>query len=648
MSSSFPNYCGFSKPHLQPEDITRLEIIRKRCAGRIVLATTLANSGHPGGSLSTLPLLLSIYAGSKYNAQEPYMENRDRVIVSHGHTSPCTYAVLAELGYFPEREMLLQFRTAGSRYAGHVETDVPGVEWCTGNLGQGLSAGSASALAGQLHGLSHHTFVLMGDGEQQKGQLSEARRFAVKFHLNNLIAVIDYNRLQISGKIEQVMPQNISDEYRADGWNVLEIDGKNFSDIYKALAIAYHHQTDKPDHPTMILAHTIMGYGIPFIENNHEYHGKPFSKEQAREALKILGSSENIDVWFAEKQKAVVTHYPHFERPYPKIQRGTPHVYTAADSIDNRSAYGNALTDLGLENNKTKKTVLALTCDLAVSVKMTSFAKKCTDAFIECGIQEHHTATLAGRLSLEDFVVFFSTFGVFGIAETYNQLRLNTFNHTHLKLVCTHIGLNVGEDGPTHQSIDYIGLVSSLFNIRAAIPADPNQTDRIIRSIALLPGNDFVGMGREKAPIILDEQGQPFFGKDYEYIPGRADWLRRGQRGSILAMGPMVPVAMSAYEILKKQGIEVSVLNMASIIPLDITSILECAKLGPILTIEDHHIQTGLGSLVANVLATQGLSVKFTKLGVSKFSSSGNPQNLYEAQGLTADNIVQQFNSLLR
>lgn len=644
--SSFPHYQGFSKEQLTAEDVAALEVIRKRCAGRIVLATTLANSGHPGGSLSTLPMLLTIYTGSRYNIQEPWMPGRDRVFISHGHTSPGTYSVLAELGYFPEREMLLQFRTAGSRYAGHVETDVPGVEWCTGNLGQGLSAGTASALAGKMQGLDHRTFVLMGDGEHQKGQISEARRFAVKFGLNNLMAIVDYNQLQISGKIEKVMPQDIIAEYKASGWNVLEVDGKDFAAIYQAMAKAFHHKTEKPDCPTMILAHTIMGYGIPFIENDHEYHGKPFSKDQAKEALKILGSSENIDTWLAEKAKASITHYPHFERPYPQVQLGTPRVYAATDALDNRSAYGNALTDLGQANNAVNPKVLAVTCDLAVSVKMTAFAKQMPKAFIESGIQEHHAATLAGRLSLEDFVVFFSTFGVFGVGETYNQLRLNTFNHTHLKLVCTHIGLNVGEDGPTHQSIDYIGLVSSLFNIRASIPADPNQTDRIIRKVASLPGNDFVGMGRDKAPIILDEQGQPFFGKDYEYVPGKADWLRRGQHGSILAIGPMVPVAIEAHQLLKKQGMEVAVLNMASVVPLDTQAVLEAAKLGPMITMEDHNVQTGLGSLVANVLAEHRLAVPFCKLGVTKFSSSGKPGSLYEAQGLTANNAVQQFMKL--
>ncbi len=646
--SSFPNFSGFSAPQIGTKEVATLEELRKRCSANIILATTLANSGHPGGSLSTLPLLLAIYTGIKFDPKKPRMEERDRVIISHGHTSPGTYSVLAEAGYFDAKEMLLQFRMSGSRYAGHVETDVPGVEWCTGNLGQGLSAGTASALAAKIHNHQHRTFVLMGDGEQQKGQISEARRFAVKFGLNNLIAIVDYNRLQIGGKIEQIMPHNIAEDYSADGWNVLSVDGKDFAAIYDSLAKAYHNKAGDSTRPTAIIAHTTMGYGIPFIENDHEYHGKPLSKEQAKEALKILESTEDINVWLAEKQKVTTaTQYQHEHFVYPTINPGVARVYNPSDSLDNRSAYGNALLDLGIVNNGTQPKVIAATCDLTVSVKMTQFAKAMPKCFLECGIQEHHAAAMVGRLSIENLAVFFSTFGVFGIAETFNQLRLNTFNHTNLKLVCTHIGLNVGEDGPTHQSIDYIGLVSSLFNIRLSIPADPNQTDRIIRAVATIPGNDFVGMGRDKAPIILDEHGQPFFGKDYAYIPGHGDWLRQGNNGTIIAIGPMVPVALEAHNLLKKQGINVGVLNMASVIPLDTLAVLQAAKHGPIITIEDHHVQTGLGSLVANVLAENRLGISFLKLGVTKFSTSGKPQNLYEAMGLTAENIVNNMKKLL-
>lgn len=647
--SQLPLYRSFCNSTLSEKDIQCLEMLRKRCSGHAILASTLANSGHPGGSLSTIPLLLSIYAGSDVDPKNPWKKERDRIIMSHGHVSPGTYSILGELEFFPLEDMILEFRESGSRYAGHVELDVPGVEWSTGNLGQGLSAGTASALACRLSGINNRTFVLMGDGEQQKGQISEARRFAVKYGLNNLIAIVDYNRLQISGNIEQVMYQNIAQGYIADGWNVIEVDGKDFGSLYGAVANAYHNKVSNPAAPTMILARTIMGYGISFIENNHEYHGKPLSKDQAKKALEELSLPENLDEWIAKKEKHVVrTDFAHIKHTYPGIEIPAPRLYQDKDKLDNRTAFGNALVDLAKANNQTKPKVLASTCDLAVSVKMDSFAKAFPQSFLECGIQEHHASTMAGRLSIEDFVVFFSTFGVFGVAETYNQMRLNTYNRCNLKLVCTHIGLNVGEDGPTHQSIDYIGLFTSLFHLRISLPADPNQTDRIIRKVASLPGNDFVGMGRARSPIITNEKGEAFFGLDYEYIPGKADWVRKGKQGTFIAVGPMVWVALQAHEQLKKEGIDIGVLNMASIAPIDSQAIEEAGNIGPIITLEDHHVQTGLGSLVANALIGNRQCIPFEKIGVTHYHTSGIPEKLYAKQGLTSENLVFKMKGLLK
>ena len=648
--TQFPRYPGFVQKQLSSADLQSLEYYRKLCSSHILLATTLAGCGHPGGSLSSLPSLLALYAGLRFWPQQPLQCERDRVFISHGHISPGTYAVLAAVGYFPAEEMILQFRDAGSRYAGHVEIDVPGVEWNTGNLGQGLSAGTASALAAKIHRLDYRTFVLMGDGEQQKGQLSEARRFAVKYGLDNLIAIIDYNRLQIGGPIEKIMPQNIAGEYQAAGWNVIEVDGHDLQQLYHTLAQVYHGEVEMQQRPTLLLARTCMGHGVSFIENQHEYHGKALSLDQLKLALQELHQDEDLDHWqqlrhqSQQQPKSALAHVP---LPLPALTPGTPRLYPAGHKLDNRSAYGNALADLARANNRDKTVVVGITCDLQGSVKMNEFAQVSPHGFIESGIQEHHASALAGRLSLENFVVFFSTFGIFGTGEAYNQMRLNTLNRTNLKLVCTHIGLNVGEDGPTHQSIDYIGLTSNLFGIRVAIPADPNQTDRIIRKVATLPGNDFVGMGRDKAPIILTESGQPFFDEQYQYVPGKADWIRRGQHGTLIAIGPMLPVCLQAHIDLAQEGIQVGVVNMASVVPLDREAIEAAAATGVVVTVEDHNVNTGLGSLVAGVLAENGAEVGFARIGVSHYSSSGIPAKLYAEQGLTAANVAATIKRLI-
>ena len=194
--------------------------------------------------------------------------------------------------------------------------------------------------------------------------------------------------------------------------------------------------------------------------------------------------------------------------------------------------------------------VVGFSCDLEGSVKMDGFHKVSDTAFFESGIQEHHTATASGAMSREGFVTFFSTFGTFGVTEVFNQMRLNDINNTNLKLVCTHLGLDVGEDGQTHQCIDYIGLLQNLFGFSIFIPADPNQTDRIIRYVAGRPGNFFVGMGRSKVSPILDESGLPAFAGDYRFVPAKADWLRQGGQAAILAYGPIVHEAVKACEEL--------------------------------------------------------------------------------------------------
>lgn len=249
---------------------------------------------------------------------------------------------------------------------------------------------------------------------------------------------------------------------------------------------------------------------------------------------------------------------------------------------------------------------------------------------------------MAGAMSKENFAVFFSTFGVFGVCETYNQHRLNDINDTQVKLVCTHVGLDVGEDGQTHQCIDYLSLLQNLYGFSVFMPADPNQTDRVVRYIASRSGNFFVGMGRSKMAPVLDEKGQPAFGGNYQFEPGKADWLRRGSHGAILSYGPVLQFALDARDELAQQhGLNLAVLNFASIKPIDTASILEAAATGLLITAEDHHADTGLGARVATVLTNEGLPSRLIRLGVKKYGQSGKPSDLYHSEGLDAQGIVR-------
>ncbi|MHB8810348.1 MAG: transketolase, partial [Desulfobulbaceae bacterium] len=559
-----------NKPQLSPEEISTLREMRTRCARRILLATTLAASGHPGGSLSALDLLLVTYGLIKHRPEEPRFTGRDRVVVSMGHISPGVYSTLAEYGYFTEDDFLSGFRRTGSGFPGHVEYIAPGVEWDTGNLGQGISAAVGMALTFKLKNMDNRVICLTGDGEHQKGQVAEAIRFANKYKLDNLTVLVDRNHLQICGDTEEIMPQSIRGLYTALGWQVRYLeDGHDCNAIFTALADAYHNRSGLP---TVIVARTVMGKGISFMENLAKYHGSPLKPEQLEQALAELGVENDLAKWQKKRQEPVRTNtIMPVPSLYPRINPGAPLVYEPDKKTDNRSAFGNALQGLAEANNLEagNPRVVGVSCDLEGSVKMGGFRKHSPNAYIEAGIQEHHAAGMAGALSRENMVTFFSTFGAFAVSEVYNQNRLSDFNHTNVKVVATHVGLDVGEDGPTHQCIDYLGLMKNYFRFSVFMPADPNQTDRIIRHVAATPGNHFVGMGRSITPVITDEQGKVYFGADYVFTPGKGDWLRRGTDLTIVTYGALVPAVLQAWDLLRQDGVSAGVLNMASLLPLD-------------------------------------------------------------------------------
>jgi transketolase len=633
---------GFREEKLSAETIRGFEELSRRTRGDILAMTTLAGCGHPGGSMSSVDIYLMLSSCANVDPKDPCKPDRDRIVISHGHTSPGVYAALGRLGFFEAEEAISTFRKVGSIFEGHVEHRIPGIEWSTGNLGQGLSAGCGFALAGRLAGRHAQIFVAMSDGEQTKGQVAEARRFAKKYALNNITVIMDYNELQISGSIHDVMPQHTKALYQADGWKVLETDGHDPQALYQALREAVHTE----DTPVAILAHTKMGQGVSFMENAVKFHGVTLNVDQYRAAMEELGLEDDLDRYRAlrdafdfkggEGQSAI-------RNPQSAIETGVPRTYAVEEKTDNRSAFGNALMDLGALNcGRTDRTPIAvLDCDLGPSVKTGDFGKAFPDYFFQGGVQEHHTTTLAGALSKEGIPTFFADFGVFGVDETYNQHRLNDINETNVKLVCTHVGLDVGEDGKTHQCIDYIGVMRNLYGYRIIMPADPNQTDRAIRYAAGELGNFFIGMGRSKLPVITNEEGKPFFGGDYTFRYGKADRVRDGKDAAVISMGGMLYRALEAAERLAEKGFSVKVLNLPCLSAPDVEAIREASETGVVITYEDHNVHTGLGSIVAGVIADQGLRTRFRRMGVEEYGVSGTPDALFRLYGLDVEALVE-------
>jgi len=621
---------------LREKELKLLETLSRSCRRSIIEMTHLAKSGHPGGSLSSIDYLCLLY-------EHIISRTGEKIVISNGHISPAVYAVLAEMGYIPKEKVIESFRKLGSVYEGHVTRNVSGVWYGTGPLGLGVSIAAAFALAEKLNKKDEKVFAVMGDGEAQEGQVYEMMLFANKYRLNNLILFVDNNLLQLTGNLEEIMPTNMKEIFKAGNWQVLECNGHDFKDMWKTLRKAMSSKNK----PTVIIGNTIMGKGVEFMEKEwvnrkSTWHGKTTDQDQSDIALKKLSITKAETSLLADFRKKVKWH-PHKPVFTPSLSRitidtGTPILYGAAIHTDCRSAYGQALLDLAKRN----KCVVALSADLRSSVMTGPVAKEIPDQHIECGISEQNMVSVAGGLSVAGLIPFCSTFGAFMTSRAKDQARVNDINRTNVKMVATHCGLSVGEDGPTHQAIDDSGSFLGLFNTMLIEPVDPNHTDRIIRYVASHFGNFYVRMGRHKVPVITKEDGSPLYGTDYRYEYGKCDLVREGRDITIAAMGPMISEALFARERLKhsRRDLSVEIVAVSSIKKFDNILVESVRKTGNLITVEDHNTFSGLGPQIARLLLKEGIAVKkFHTIGVSEYQLSGKPEQLYIKAGLSAEAI---------
>ncbi|HIE05708.1 MAG TPA: transketolase, partial [bacterium (Candidatus Stahlbacteria)] len=457
---------------------------------------------------------------------------------------------------------------------------------------------------------------------------------------------IDYNQLQISGSVHEVMPVNIKDNYLSDGWKVIEINGHDFQEIQDAIIEA----TDDRSHPYAILAHTIMGKGVSFMENQVNFHGKALKSEQLDRALVELDIKNDLEHYRQlretlkpKRQSKAITYKVNIEAAQPKD-------YGPETKIPNRTAFGEALKDLARYNHKKKdKTpIVVFDCDLTSSVRTSLFAEVAPEHFFQGGVQEHNTATIAGAISSQGIISFMADFGVFGIDEVYNQMRLNDLNHTNLKLALTHLGIDVGPDGKTHHCIDYLGLLRNLIHFKVIIPADPNQTDRAVRYAAREFGNIMIGMGRSADPVICSPDGQPLFAGNYNFTYGKADLVREGSDAAIITMGKGVYPSTCAADQLLNDGIKVSVFNISTPFEIDTTAIKNAAKSGLVIVIEDHLTRSGLGTIITEFLYEHRISVPLKKVGIPTYSTSDHFHILLDSIGLSTAKIVNTVKKSLK
>jgi len=614
------------------------ELFAKSCRRSIIQMTSEAKSGHPGGSLSCIDFLSVLYTRILKNQGEP-------VIISNGHISPAVYAVLAELKIIPKEEVIQKFRKAGSPYEGHVTRHVPGIWYSTGPLGAGVSAATGFALAEKLKKTENFVYAVIGDGESEEGQVYEMMNFAKKYRLDNLIVFLDSNKVQLSDSLKNIMPINPVKFFMAAGWAVIEIHGHNHKHIYKALKKAQKIYNK----PVLIIGNTIMGKGVSFMEkegklHHSTWHGKAPNSEEAEIALKelILTKKEIKELNSFIKTLSIQTKPKNStEKPLAKqkINTGEPRLYDSEVVMDCRTAYGNALLDLVRKN----KNVVALTADLAESVKTHLVQNKFPGRHFDCGVAEQQMVSCSGGLSLHGFVPFCSTFGVFMTSRAKDQARVNDINATNVKMVATHCGLSVGEDGPTHQAIDDAGSFLGFPNTYIVEPADPNHCDRIIRYVASHYGNFYVRMGRHKLPILTKEDGTPFYNKSYNYTYGQCDILRKGEKLVVITSGSSTHEAMKAWNTL--QSFEIIIVS--SIKKFDNTLKKSLEKASHVITLEDHNTLNGLGSQIAKYIIENNIKISsFHSFGTDKYELSGTVEKLYKSAKIDSDTLIKYIQTL--
>jgi len=611
-----------------PDKFAALRDVATRLRIHSVRMTTEAGSGHPSTCCSAADIVAALFfGGMHFDVKNPKNPNNDRFVLSKGHGAPLLYAAWAEAGKFPV-EHLMTLRRFDSDLEGHPTPRLDFVEVATGSLGQGLSCGVGIAFAARVDKRDYHTWVLLGDGESAEGGIWEAIETASYYRLNNLTAIVDINRL---GQSQPTMLQHDIDTYKkrfaAFGWRVLPIDGHDMAQIVSALRKARRSK----DAPTVILAKTFKGRGISFVEDKEGWHGRPLKKGEEHdkavaELQAQLTGATGAKVRRVPREKPIELH-----KPVP-IE---PPNYKLGDSVATREAYGTALVKIGAVDPR----IVALDGDTKNSTFSERFLKSYPDRFFEGFIAEQNMVGTAVGLASRGKVPFASTFACF-LERACDQIRMAAISLANIKLVGSHAGVSIGEDGPSQMALEDIAMFRAMADCVVLYPCDAVSTERAVELAANHLGMVFIRTSRPKTPVTYDNH--------HEFSLGKANLLRHSDNDKVTVVGAGVTVfeALKAYDQLKAQGVMIRVIDIFSVKPIDKALLIESAKRtnNTIVTVEDHYIEGGIGDAVAAAVSPEGVRVH--KLAVHELPRSGKPEELMHAYGLSAARIADKVRSL--
>ena len=661
-----------SGKHIRDYSIEQLTEAANLMRGYDLVALAAAGSGHAGGTLSIMDITAALYLRvADLDPGNPNWEQRDRIIWSAGHKAPALYLGLAFAG-FCKPEDVVTLRKLYSPFQGHPHwPKLPGVEVSSGSLGQGLSVAVGAALAARLDGRKNKVFCLMGDGEQQEGNVWEAAMEAAHYKLDNLIAIVDFNRLQIDGPVCDVMNiEPLEEKYRAFGWDITRIDGHDMKQIVAALEQAKVRTA--VGKPLLVIAATVKGKGVSFMENVASWHGKSPSKEEMLKGLAELGLTEKIRyeqllakarLYQDEVEEKLAAKQPRFNRDY--WWNAGPNMKVKMEPT--RKGFGQSLAQNGDDPR-----VVCLGLDISGSITISEFYAGHPERkprWLSMGIAEQSATAAAAGLAKEGKLPVLGTYATFAAARNLDQLRVSVcYGNFNVMVAGAHGGVSVGPDGATHQALEDLFAVCGLPNMVVVVPCDSIETKKATDYLLLEHvGPKYVRFAREATPVVTTENTPFVFGQaNVIRLRGEAeqfvdafetilasDYRNESEDLSIVACGPMVPEAMRAAWILKRDfDCETRVINLHTLKPLDRGAIVRAAKeTGIVITAEEHQIGA-LSGRVSEVITGSGqlygLPVITGAIGVKdRFGDSGAPWELIKEFEVSAEHIAQKAVELL-
>jgi transketolase len=594
-----------------------------------IRSTSESGSGHPTSCCSMADIMAALFfAEMRFDPKDPHNADADRFVLSKGHAAPILYAAWAEAGLF-DRSELLKLREFSSDLEGHPTPRLPFVDVATGSLGQGICAAIGTALNARRIKSAYRTYVLLGDGESAEGSVWEAANVGAMDALDSLCGITDVNAL---GQSRPTMWQHDMGQFerrwKAFGWHAIVIDGHDMNAILDALDEAKKTKGQ----PTMILARTIKGKGVSFVEGKDGWHGRAFKKGE--ELDRAIAELEKQFVAVpadsaAAKLASMIQKPASGPRGVVMPKPVAPPAYTLGDQVATREAYGVGLAKLGEADPR----VVALDADVKNSTFSDKFEKVFPDRFYENFIAEQVMVGAAMGLAARGAIPFPSTFACF-LSRAADFIRMAAISNVNIKLAGSHAGVSIGEDGPSQMALEDLAMCRAEPNYAVLYPCDGVSAERLVALAAYHPGPAYIRTSRPKTPVI--------YSNDEAFTIGGLKVLRESANdvATVIGAGVTVFEALKAYDQLKAAGVAIRVIDLYSLSPIDRDGLVKAGRAtgGRLITVEDHYPVGGVGDAVAEAVADAGLSVH--RLAVREIARSGKPDELLDYYGISSRHIV--------